>query len=113
MREEVVYFILDSYSNSVKIGYSTIKGLKKRVENLQIGTPYELKLLGIVWGDKNIEKELHKKFKHSRIRGEWFYYTKELEEYLNESWDFSTIESLEKKMLKKLTNKPSEVNYDK
>lgn len=113
MREDIVYFILDSYSNSVKIGYSTIKGLKKRVENLQIGTPYELKLLGIVWGDKKIEKELHKKFKHSRIRGEWFHYTQELEEYLNESWDFSTIESLEKKMLKKLTNKPSEVNYDR
>jgi hypothetical protein len=83
------------------------------MSNVKVVVVEDLKILGIVCGDNKIEKEFHKKFKHYRIRGEWFYYTKELEEYLNESWDFSTIESLEKKMLKKLTNKPSEVNYDK
>lgn len=113
MNEEIIYFILDSYSNAVKIGYTTLKGFSKRLENLQVGTPYDLKILGTIWGNKKIEKELHSKFKYLHIRGEWFTYSKELEEYLNESWDFSIIESLDKKLYKKLINKPEEVNYGK
>lgn len=102
MNESIVYFILDEYSNSVKIGYTTLKGLKKRIETLQIGTPNELTLLGATWGDKKIEKNIHEKFHSLHIRGEWFTYSKELEEYLNESWDFSLIESLEEKIYKNL-----------
>ena len=108
MKEEVIYFILDTYSNAVKIGYTTIKGLRRRLQTLQTGTPYELRLLGALWGDKKIEKQLHEKFHYSHIRGEWFHYTKELEEFIAECWDFSIVESLEKKLLKKITNKSSE-----
>ena len=108
MKEEVIYFILDTYSNAVKIGYTTIKGLRRRLQTLQPGTPYELRLLGALWGDKKIEKQLHEKFHYSHIRGEWFHYTKELEEFIAECWDFSIVESLEKKLLKKITNKSSE-----
>ena len=113
MNESIIYFILDECSNSVKIGYTTLKGLKKRIETLQIGTPNELTLLGATWGDKKIEKQLHEKFHYSHIRGEWFHYTKELEEFIAECWDFSIIESLEKKVFKKITNKSSEVRYVK
>lgn len=113
MNESIIYFILDECSNSVKIGYTTLKGLKKRIETLQIGTPNELTLLGATWGDKKIEKQLHEKFHYSHIRGEWFDYTKELEQFIAECWDFSIIESLEKKLLKKITNKSSEVKYVK
>ena len=113
MKESIIYFILDEYSNSVKIGYTTLKGLKKRIETLQIGTPNELTLLGATWGDKKIEKQLHEKFHYSHIRGEWFYYTKELEEFIAECWDFSVIESFEPNIHKKLTNKPNEVEYGK
>ena len=108
MKEEVIYFILDTYSNAVKIGYTTIKGLRRRLQTLQTGTPYELRLLGALWGDKKIEKQLHEKFHYSHIRGEWFHYTKELEEFIAECWDFSIVESLEKKLLNKITNKSSE-----
>ena len=108
MNENIIYFILDTYSNAVKIGYTTIKGLRRRLQTLQTGTPYELRLLGAVWGDKKIEKQLHEKFHYSHIRGEWFHYTKELEEFIAECWDFSIVESLEKKLLKKITNKSSE-----
>lgn len=109
MKESIVYFILDEYSNSVKIGYTTLKGLKKRIETLQIGTPNELTLLGATWGDKKTEKKIHEKFDYSHIRGEWFHYTKELEEFIGECWDFSIIETFEKKLLKKIKNKSSEV----
>jgi hypothetical protein len=113
MNESLVYFILDTYSNSVKIGYTTIKGLKKRLETLQIGTPYELKLLGATWGDKKVEKTIHKRFYSSHIRGEWFHYTKELEDFISETWDFSVIESIENKLYQKFINKPKEINYGK
>ena len=113
MKEHIVYFILDTYSNSVKIGYTTIKGLSKRLETLQIGTPYELKLLGALWGNQKIEKQIHEQFSSFHIRGEWFHYTKELEDFISECWDFSVIELLESKLYKKIINKPKEVNYDK
>ena len=51
MNEDIVYFILDVQSNAVKIGYTTLKGLKRRLDNLQIGTPNNLKILGAVWGE--------------------------------------------------------------
>lgn len=113
MNDNIVYFILDTYSNSVKIGYTTITGLSKRLETLQIGTPYELKLLGALWGNQKIEKQIHKQFSSSHIRGEWFHYTQELEDYIAKSWDFSVIESFERNIHKKLTNKPNEVEYGK
>ncbi len=113
MNDNIVYFILDTYSNSVKIGYTTIKGLSKRLETLQIGTPYELKILGALWGDKKIEKKIHEQFNYSHIRGEWFNYSKELEDFISESWDFSVIESIESKLYKKIINKPKEFNHDK
>jgi hypothetical protein len=103
MNEDIVYFILDVQSNAVKIGYTTLKGLKRRLDNLQIGTPNNLKILGAVWGDRKIERKLHEKFVDFHIRGEWFNYTSEIDEYLNECWDFPLIESLEKKLFKKIT----------
>ncbi len=113
MKECIIYFILDECSNSVKIGYTTIKGLKKRIETLQIGTPNELTLLGATWGDKKIEKQLHEKFHYSHIRGEWFHYTKELEEFIAECWDFRIIESLKSKIYNKLIYKSNEVKNGK
>jgi hypothetical protein len=103
MNEDIVYFILDTDSNAVKIGYTTLKGLKRRLENLQVGTPNDLRLLGAVWGDRKTEKLLHKKFINAHIRGEWFTYTPDMNDYLNECWDFSLIESLKQKLLKQIT----------
>lgn len=113
MNESIVYFILDTYSNAVKIGYTTIKGFDKRLDNLQVGTPYELKILGVLWGDRKIEKIIHKQFDTFHIRGEWFQYTKEIEDFLTESWDFSVIEAIQNKLYKKIINKPSEVTNGK
>jgi hypothetical protein len=104
MNEDIIYFILDTNSNAVKIGYTTLKGLKRRLENLQVGTPHDLKILGAVWGDRKTEKKLHERFTNFHIRGEWFNYTSEMDEYLNECWDFSLIESLEKRLFKKITS---------
>jgi len=37
----------------------------------------------LIDGDLNKEKELHQKFIHLSTSGEWFNYTKELENYIN------------------------------
>lgn len=92
-RERIVKLVLEGvvYPSSVyliqcndlyKIGFSNQP--KKRLEMLQIGSPYELRL---IWEDKvynymQIEEGLHKKFENKRVRGEWFKLDKEDVDYI-------------------------------
>ena len=105
MNEDIVYFILDTYSNAVKIGYSTLNNLKKRITQLQIGSPNELQILGIVYGDRKTESQIHEQFSSYHLRGEWFSYNEEIEKYIDNSWNFDIIESLDKSSYKKLITK--------
>lgn len=50
-----------------------------RLLQLQTACPYELRLLGYVPGGQKLEKELHKKYAHLRLRNEWFDTTEDLE----------------------------------
>jgi hypothetical protein len=61
------YLIKDKNNGYYKIGFS--KDPLKRAKTLQSESP-KLELVK-VW-DKNIEKELHNKYKKQRIRGEYF-----------------------------------------
>lgn len=67
----MVYFIGNKLYNYVKIGH-TVNNVKGRLVSLQVGCPFDLEILGIVDGNKNTEKQLHKKFDEYWIRGEWF-----------------------------------------
>ena len=80
----MVYFITDG--QYIKIGY-TKNNANKRLKQLQTSSPNKLFLLGYIDGDKNIEKDLHKKFCNSmvRINGEWFAPTKDLLDYINDN----------------------------
>ncbi|MDH5651290.1 MAG: GIY-YIG nuclease family protein [Gammaproteobacteria bacterium] len=68
------YFIIENEDNDIhriKIGFS--KEPAKRIKELQTGNSRKLALMGwIETGDASLEKRLHKKFKSSRINGEWF-----------------------------------------
>ena len=71
-----VYFIqcLDE-NRFIKVGMT--RNVEKRLETLQIGNPYELKILAVIpcTSDKRArrtEREVHKYFDHLRVRGEWF-----------------------------------------
>jgi len=75
-----VYFVLDEFSNAMKIGKAD--NLEKRLAGLQTGNPRILKISYFIKckssGHSNtIEKKLHKFFEHLHIRGEWFDYNKE------------------------------------
>lgn len=63
-----VYFISDG--EAVKIGFSAIP--ESRMTNLQGGSPRDLKMLGKFPASLDNEQALHRKYKPSWIRGEWF-----------------------------------------
>ena len=70
-----VYFLRSGNKGAIKIGLA--RNVQKRMEVLQAGNAFELKLLAVIpcksrkeaeW----IEERLHKRFHKQRIRGEWF-----------------------------------------
>ncbi len=70
-----VYFIYNSDSQAIKIGQA--KDVQKRLDNLQVANPVELKLLKkIALQDlpsaRRLESELHDRFSDLHIHGEWF-----------------------------------------
>ena len=69
-------YIIQSYkTGAIKIGVSM--DLKNRLRNIQVGCPYEIKVLLILKEMGHIEKSLHERLKNWRTRvncGEWFEY---------------------------------------
>lgn len=66
-------YILKS-GNYYKIGVTLDTSIIKRVQQLQIGNPIRIELLsktGTIPNAYEIEKQLHKKYKNNRVRGEW------------------------------------------
>jgi hypothetical protein len=68
----LVYFIQDRLSGWIKIGF-TMRDSVPRLDNLQVGCPGKLLLIGEHPGDKEYESRLHRRFSPWRARGEWFY----------------------------------------
>jgi uncharacterized protein YeeX (DUF496 family) len=64
----------------VKIGRS--KNPEKRLKQLSTGSPYKLEIIKKIRGNENLEREIHDKFSHLRMNGEWFELTDELSEFI-------------------------------
>jgi len=75
----MIYFIgcNDRY---VKIGVSHHP--HSRLDDLQVGNPYDLTILKTVDVSNKAEAYLHNKFSHLHHRGEWFNLTSELRAYI-------------------------------
>lgn len=75
-----VYFV--RCEQFVKIGCSA--NIESRWRELQVGNPFELTLLAYVPTSTDrleaVERTCHQRFKHLRVRGEWFRWTDELAE---------------------------------
>ena len=71
-----VYFIGigGPYLTHVKIGY-TKKDPLRRMADLQTGCPFEMIMLGYVFGVIDRERELHDVLRDYRCCGEWFEYS--------------------------------------
>jgi hypothetical protein len=77
----VIYFILNSESNHIKIGYSV--NPLKRIKALQTGNSSNLEIITVIEGDIKFERILHFNFKKYNIKNEWFIYSEEIKEFLN------------------------------
>jgi len=65
-----VYLIRQGESGPIKIGTST--DVESRLASLQTANPEPLHLLRTFDGDERIERAIHGRFAHLRLRGEWF-----------------------------------------
>lgn len=69
-REGFVYAITDGHG-AVKIGFTSVDP-RARLNALNTGHPYRLRLIDSVRGTLGTEKEIHRRLKNLWIRGEWF-----------------------------------------
>jgi hypothetical protein len=75
----MIYFMQAGKNGPIKIGDSD--EIHFRLETLQVGCPYKLKLLFVYNGRHFNESQLHEFFKHEHIRGEWFRPAKAIKEF--------------------------------
>jgi hypothetical protein len=78
-----VYFAQCGVDGPIKIGW-TAGPVESRLRQLQVGSPEELRLLGILHTEEaaELERELHERFATYRVRGEWYRPEGELEAFL-------------------------------
>jgi len=77
-RADYTYFIYDRGTNLMKIGKS--KDPEARIRVLNTGSPVELCLLG--YTSLVSEKDMHRRFKRLRRKGEWFFCDYDLREFV-------------------------------
>ncbi len=75
-----VYFVEAVGLARVKIGFSDDP--PARLRQLATGSAVPLKLLAQTPGTVALEKQLHNRFGHLRIEGEWFHATRELLDFI-------------------------------
>jgi len=78
----MIYFIQQGLNGPIKIG--TTGDVSMRLKNLQCANPCSLRLVGVVDGEVGEEEAIHARFKHRRIRGEWFKGSADLCKYIDE-----------------------------
>lgn len=87
-----IYLVKCGNFDLYKIGWTKCRKLKNRLENLQVGCPFEIiplaykEIRGYAkYGTSNaevLEKTLHRKYWKQRVRGEWFKLNKEQVEWI-------------------------------
>lgn len=76
-----IYFV--RAGENVKIGFS--KDVDQRLAQLQTFFPFRLELLLSIAGSALTEHQLHHRFKLSRVTGEWFRLTPDIETFVREN----------------------------
>lgn len=67
-----IYFVQAEPGTPIKIGFTEWERPQRRVDALQSGNPYVLRLICVAPGDMYLEKALHREFAEDRLNGEWF-----------------------------------------
>lgn len=74
------YFVQAVSGGPIKIGFTTRKP-NERLAALQTGAPVELKIVGLLAGNR--EREMHERFRDARLHGEWFTPSKQLVQFIS------------------------------
>lgn len=76
----MIYFIRQD--STVKIGCT--KNIKIRLSDLQVSNPHELSVLLLINGSFKEEERLHSLFVDDKVRGEWYFLSDEIKEFIKE-----------------------------
>jgi hypothetical protein len=91
-RPDKVYFIRAGESGPVKIG--TAHNIAVRLNSLQNGHYEQLVVVRLLDGDRHLEMRIHERFRHLRIRREWFRFDPAMLTEDLESMEMSVIDRL-------------------
>lgn len=76
-----IYAIKEDHAKGfTKIGFSVSPDT--RVDELQVGNPRKLYIVGMWKGTMRDEQDLQRQFEHLWVRGEWFRHSKEIDQYI-------------------------------
>jgi len=109
---DYVYFV--GHEDAVKIGHSVDP--YKRIKSIQNGSPKPVEVFATVWCDEDatfIERELHIRFNASRLKGEWFKHTPELDFIINYLGSIGEIKEKQIKALRRSYNLYKELSVAK
>lgn len=67
---ELVYFLQAEHSSLVKIGWTA--NIVQRIQKLRMACPYDVRLIGVRPGTKDLEAAYHENFAGQRTHAEWF-----------------------------------------
>lgn len=86
----MIYYLANMTDDTVKIGYTTPKGMKARFSNLKSANSNQLRLVGTQSGTRDKEAFIHTQLAiyKTRKRGEWFHLDPIVNEYIEEHNDF-------------------------
>lgn len=94
-----IYFIVNKDFTKCKIGES--QDVDKRLKQHQTGNPDKLVIYRVLQNiPVSFEKEIHERFSHLRLEGEWFKMTEELKNYI----DYLEIPQFVKNLILKAQN---------
>jgi len=79
----MVYFVKNPKNGLIKIGWSRFVPARIRTLRREYGD--DLRLLKCIEGDHKIERRLHKRFRKSCVRSEWFRESKRLRQFIKSS----------------------------
>lgn len=69
-RPGTIYFLTYGDDGPIKIGFTS--NLDYRVQHIQTGCPFEVRVLGTVLGGMGLERQIHQRLWRYRLKGEWF-----------------------------------------
>lgn len=80
----LIYFIEAVGGERIKIGFTAKNDPSARAKELQIASPFELKVIASFPGTLDTERRMHKQFAHLRVRprGEWFRAGEDLRDFI-------------------------------